>query len=243
LSALTLITQRYSNGPSSIEPADQIARTGQSSGEKFQPFGSNGFTFADLIDIINPLQHIPILSNIYRKLSGDTIDPAARIAGGTLFGGPIGAALAVAETAFKEFNESKKSTLPSNRFEEDPSASKQIAGAQTAPTQAVIAKSASPEIKDSYSQNDSPSNKVTTLRGGWIVNAAYQGKPSALFEWAKNPASEHSGPLSEKTNIVMHRPAQVPGGWLVNAAYQGRANPSYNATSAGTAMPAINVRS
>ncbi len=118
MSALTLITQQYSNSLSSAEPVNQIAKTGQSSGEKFRPFGSDGFTFGDLIDIINPLQHVPILSNIYRKLSGDKIDPAARIAGGTLFGGPIGAALAVAETAFNELNRIKEPTLPPNRFAE-----------------------------------------------------------------------------------------------------------------------------
>ena len=237
MSALTLITQRYSNGTSSIDPVNQIAKTGQSSGGKFQPFGSDGFTFGDLIDIINPLQHIPVLGTIYRKLSGDTIDPAARIAGGTLFGGPIGAALAVAETAFSELSGSKGPTLSPNRFEDRPSASRQIANAQTASTPAVIARPTSLEIKDSYLENDSLPNKATTLRGGWIVNAAYQGKSSALFEWARNPASEHSKPSSGKTNIVMHKPAQAPGGWMVNAAYQGRAHPSYNATSAGIDMP------
>ena len=202
MSALTLITQRYSNGPSSVDPVNQIAKTGQSSGEKFQPFGGDGFTFGDLIDIINPLHHIPVLGNIYRKLSGDTIDPAARLAGGTLFGGPIGAALAVAEMGFSRLNGSKGSTLPQNRFEEGPSASRQLADAQTAPTQAVIARSTNLEIKDNYSENDSPLNRAKTLRGGWIVNAAYQGKPSALFEWARNPASEHSKPSLEKTYIV-----------------------------------------
>ena len=57
----------------------------------FSLFGDDGFTFADFIDIINPLQHIPVLSTLYRQLTGDTIDAASRVMGGTLFGGPIGA--------------------------------------------------------------------------------------------------------------------------------------------------------
>ena len=53
-------------------------------------FGEDGFTFADFIDIINPLQHIPLLSTLYRHLTGDTIDRGSRVLGDTLFGGPIG---------------------------------------------------------------------------------------------------------------------------------------------------------
>jgi hypothetical protein len=53
-------------------------------------FGKDGFTFSDFLDIINPLQHIPVVSSIYRAVTGDQIDPGARLAGGGLFGGPIG---------------------------------------------------------------------------------------------------------------------------------------------------------
>ena len=42
--------------------------------------------------MINPLQHIPVVSSIYRAITGDEISPAARLAGGALFGGPIGLA-------------------------------------------------------------------------------------------------------------------------------------------------------
>lgn len=60
-------------------------------------WGADGFTFYDFLDIINPLQHIPIVNTLYRQWTGDTIDYGARIAGGTLFGGPIGLAVAAAD--------------------------------------------------------------------------------------------------------------------------------------------------
>ena len=63
--------------------------TGKS--EEFQAFGDYGLTFWDFLDIINPLQHIPVISTLYRSITGDEIDPAAKIAGGALYGGPIGA--------------------------------------------------------------------------------------------------------------------------------------------------------
>lgn len=49
------------------------------------------YSFADVIDIINPLQHLPVVGMIYRKLSGDTIKPMSNIIGGAIFGGPVGA--------------------------------------------------------------------------------------------------------------------------------------------------------
>lgn len=53
-------------------------------------FGKDGFGFDDFLDIINPLQHIPVVSTIYRALTDDQIEPGARLAGGALFGGGIG---------------------------------------------------------------------------------------------------------------------------------------------------------
>jgi len=47
-------------------------------------------SFGDLLDVINPLQHIPVVSTIYRELTGDTISAGAQIAGGALFGGIFG---------------------------------------------------------------------------------------------------------------------------------------------------------
>lgn len=49
-----------------------------------------GFGFGDLIDIINPLQHIPIIGHIYRALTGDALNAGGRILGGLLYGGPMG---------------------------------------------------------------------------------------------------------------------------------------------------------
>ncbi len=59
-------------------------------------------TFADFVDIINPLQHLPIISNLYRALSGDEISPHARIIGGFLYGGGSGFAKAAIETVVIE---------------------------------------------------------------------------------------------------------------------------------------------
>lgn len=55
--------------------------------EAEEPFG-----FGDLLDMVNPLQHIPVVGTVYRAVTGDTIRPVAQIIGGGLFGGVAGAA-------------------------------------------------------------------------------------------------------------------------------------------------------
>ncbi len=62
----------------------------------------SALSFADLIDVINPLQHIPLISGVYRAVTGDEISAPARVAGGALFLGSIGAASAVANLALEE---------------------------------------------------------------------------------------------------------------------------------------------
>lgn len=52
--------------------------------------GDDSPSFWDLLDVINPLQHIPVVSNIYREITGDQIGVGARLVGGALLGGPVG---------------------------------------------------------------------------------------------------------------------------------------------------------
>lgn len=58
--------------------------------------------FDQLIDIVNPLQHLPGVSAIYRAVTGDEISAPAQLIGGALFGGPLGFASTVANMAFEE---------------------------------------------------------------------------------------------------------------------------------------------
>lgn len=63
-----------------------------------------GFTlntaFHDLLDIVNPLQHLPVVGTLYRAITGDTIGTVEKIAGDALYGGLWGAVGSVADTAF-----------------------------------------------------------------------------------------------------------------------------------------------
>lgn len=52
-----------------------------------------------VLDVINPLQHLPVISAIYRHITGDEISPVARIAGGALYGGPVGLVMGTVNAA------------------------------------------------------------------------------------------------------------------------------------------------
>lgn len=69
---------------------------------EFNLFGEDGLTFGDVIDVINPLQHIPIIGTLYREMTDDTLSAGPRMLGGTLFFGPLGLASAVANVAVEE---------------------------------------------------------------------------------------------------------------------------------------------
>lgn len=65
-------------------------------------FGEDGLTFGDVLDIVNPLQHIPGVSTVYRAMTGDDMSQGARLAGGALYGGPVGFAGALANNVSEE---------------------------------------------------------------------------------------------------------------------------------------------
>jgi hypothetical protein len=69
---------RTLNGPA---PSGASARGGEAESD---------LSFGDVLDIINPLQHIPIVNSIYREITGDQASVVSKVAGGALFGGVFG---------------------------------------------------------------------------------------------------------------------------------------------------------
>lgn len=82
------VLSAHSRGSSVRGTSPLISDMAASRGDDF--WGDDGFTFSDILDLINPLQHIPVVSTFYHEITGDTISPGARIIGGGLFGGVMG---------------------------------------------------------------------------------------------------------------------------------------------------------
>ena len=119
-------------------------------------FDGHPMTFGDALDLVNPLQHLPLVSTLYRKITGDVISPAMELAGGALFGGPIGAGLAALGLGLK--------------------AGKEAATAPASPTPPVIAALSRPDLRVVL-QRHGPPAAVAGARpkppGGDAVAAAY----------------------------------------------------------------------
>ena len=81
-------------------------------GNTEEPAGE--LTFSDVLDILNPLQHIPVVSSVYRAVTGDKIAQGPQLAGDLLFGGPAALISAGARALFEEAAGVKMDTMVAN---------------------------------------------------------------------------------------------------------------------------------
>jgi hypothetical protein len=79
-----------------------LAANGNGAQTQISTPAESDFGLYDLLDIINPLQHIPGISTLYREITGDSIKPAMKLAGGGLFGGVLGLASSALDTIIQE---------------------------------------------------------------------------------------------------------------------------------------------
>lgn len=68
---------------------------------------SQALSFDDVLDTINPLNHIPIVSTIYQHAIGHQPSSASNIAGGVLMGGPLGFIVSLANEIYESATGSK----------------------------------------------------------------------------------------------------------------------------------------
>jgi hypothetical protein len=87
-------SQKHMGAMPVISPAATATQTADASdGEDF---------FHRLLDVVNPLQHLPVVGTIYRAATGEHIGPLEKIAGDALYGGLWGAASSIADVAFEQ---------------------------------------------------------------------------------------------------------------------------------------------
>jgi len=79
--------------------------------DELEPMPST-VTFGEFLAALNPLHHIPGVSWVYRKLTGETIQPVFRVLGGLVIGGPIGAIVAAVGSLVEELFSGGSSAKP-----------------------------------------------------------------------------------------------------------------------------------
>ena len=88
---------------SNVTPTTQITITPENGKDgTTQFFGPNGPSFGDVVDAINPLNNIPVISDLINGDSADKPSVASKLAGGLLYGGPIGFAASLINEIFTE---------------------------------------------------------------------------------------------------------------------------------------------
>lgn len=65
-------------------------------------FGADGAGFRDLLDAVNPLNQLPVISGMMQAAIGREVSTASRLLGGVLFGGPIGFIASLAGVIFED---------------------------------------------------------------------------------------------------------------------------------------------
>lgn len=66
--------------------------------------GEDGFDSKDGFDIVNVLQHIPIVSAFYQDVTGQDISGISKLSGGFLYGGPLGLAISALDLAIEGYS-------------------------------------------------------------------------------------------------------------------------------------------
>ncbi len=185
-------------------------------------FADGGPGLADLIDVINPLQHIPVVSSIYRAITGDEISPGARLVGGALFGGPMGLAGAYVSGVVEDATDTSIGEIVVAAFSRDdndvqteqlaaiaPVAGSAPVSAQcttenvpepTSPIPPAIATSAAPEGPPT------PSVDATTAATLSLQAAFPQNQPSPLSfarSLLESPTSAHATPSAASTKSMI----------------------------------------
>lgn len=79
-----------------IQPVSPIS-SGQAQTDQTQEDDGSSL-FETLLDTVNPLQHIPGVSSAYQAVTGDASNAISEMAGGFLFGGPVGLAAGAASS-------------------------------------------------------------------------------------------------------------------------------------------------
>ena len=149
---------------------------------------SEEFGFGDLIDMINPLHHVPVVGHVYRELSGDEIKPIAQIIGGAVFGGPMGAASGLVNVVVEQ-ETGKDLTGNAMAFAfkgETPKFQENIPPTST-----------SPEIRLAAAQNSQQTNALDDIPGNLLTFVDMKARPEIVIERVTTNQERMAGAITK----------------------------------------------
>jgi hypothetical protein len=177
-------------------PGENIPKAGEADeNDGFKIFGDDGFTFLDFLDVINPLQHIPVIGTMYREMTGDTMDPGSRVIGGTLFLGPFGTVSALANVMVDDATGKDMGEHVLAFFDDPQPNQPEVSGTGNGP----VAMTAAPESIDpvtawalaeiSYRQSAAPRPSTRNSTPNTQQAAVSMTETASIAEWARAEVS------------------------------------------------------
>lgn len=126
-------------------------------------------SFDDLLDVVNPLQHLPVVGTVYRALTHDQIKTPEKVVGDTLYGGVMGLASSLADVAFEKvtghnFGDTVLA-LFTGHHDDKPAAVASTDKSKTAPNTAATTPAASASQPQPSSENEIALSQSLTRSG------------------------------------------------------------------------------
>jgi hypothetical protein len=180
---------------------------GTDSSPRARAWKGDSFSFRDFLDIINPLQHLPVVSTVYRWLTGDTIGAVPRMIGDGLFGGPVGFVsgfinATVQQKTGKDLGEQAIVALGGNT------------GAPAADAKTVAAKETPQEAGPPLSGSAAPPAAAATAAAETVVASAAPVQSSRAVAAVPAGPAEAAGPRAAPTLAAAPGPADPRGLFL-----------------------------
>lgn len=183
-----------------------------------------GFTFFDFLDVINPLQHIPVVNTIYREMTGDEIKAPAKMIGSAILGGPVGLAVAMVDTAIEDSTGKDMGGHAMAFFKDEaPAAASAVV---------AVAATASPEAaQTTVKQATSAREFIPALNAAAASSSAM---PASLIEdGTKDEAQQNADELNQQTAASIAASAAAAPQGLVFMPLPGRQGAAFKPASAG----------
>jgi hypothetical protein len=167
--------------PTRFAPALEEERTAAASPTDAQ--AQQNPKFSDVVAILNPLQNLPIVGTIYRKLTDDVPHPAARAIGGLLWGGPMGLLGAVFSYVAEQVSGKTTTEIVQDIF-----------GGQGAQAPAAAEKSAAADPPQAVpAESGPPSPPISVPARGEAAAAAPPAGPTAVATPPQPAAPRNTG--------------------------------------------------
>ncbi|NKX66678.1 hypothetical protein HEP89_21365 [Labrenzia sp. 5N] len=189
---------------------------------------NSAFSFGDFIDVINPLQHIPGIAELYRSVTNDEISDNARKAGNALYGfalgGPVGLG---AMLAYNEVGDRLNSSQENVTAQPVEVAEVAPAG-EPAPTSDVPVPVRKPGVEPTATEADKAAG--TAVLGETVASAGRKGAPPTALVDLINSTGAAPGPVGE----TMTSPDKSSSGNASSVSYLDMQD---SATPSGPVMP------